>query len=1329
MNCWLKIFLSAFLLILTTAAVSQTIPQPERPLAQIETVVNLGVPAGNGATPQFLALDAQSRKLYIFSAGIPALRQGNGLSVYNLQTGQIEKHAKINRGHNQPLNLQFEPASGLLYALWQEAFTDTPPTLSVINAETLQVMEDIPGIQAIAAGGGQLYAATSQSLAALNPPQVADLERQRVDLPPAAPGPMAVSSAANRLYLARNANGNWSIEIFKADTLGAVASYPAEGQVLNILPLPAQDQVLAVVALDSFRFLYRLTTDGELADLPFEMGPRYGAAGVALSQNGEQLYFSNGQYPPTQNDPPGTPGPALIGLASSANLSPLANIPLPVNFEALAVDDQSNQLFGLYPYDDLLFVIDLSSESTRIINTAIELRDLLFDPGSNQLFIADSANRIRRLNAGTLEPLAETQLQNNLADFGFKATAAPGELSLDPNRNRLYVSGQPATILQADTLAEIATLEPGGQLAPDPTGNALYVSNCGLTVINADTLAQGAPVPGSAPRPDGLVPNPCVVYSKLDAQNRRLYSLTPNGVPGSNGGNYLYVYDTQLEPSLIFTDTELSALLIEPNPATGSAFVGHVRHGNKRLRLLSATPPGPAEYTRQLLGVWGHARYNPAANRLYLSDGETNRLLILQADTLAVIGEIALPPNYNYRLVDLDPATGRLFLIGLDGQLLVISSGDAQPQVDSPAQVAYPPTGAILGLAATDGNTILARIEAQHNGNVDPRLYRTANQGQSWSDLSQSLPNLPAQAIAGQGQTLFAGLTRLGQTGGLYRSTDGGQRWTPAMAGLQDLWVESLFISPNFGRDRLILVKTVHGGLHASTDSGQSWLPLAARNPTAFFPNPVQTAAVAFDGQGAILAGQSFEGAGGIFKATLQPDGALSPWEQVFDQPVSAITFTQNGQTVLAYGSDGLWRSPDGGEAWLAGGAGLTGLDNLQPDQFLVAPDNSAVYLFFKNGFGEPPAKLFRSTDAGQSWQPWLDPVSGGNNFTAIAQLPGGDFIFGSAGTQLTRLSPGSLRWDESGWPAEPFEISSLAASPNFAGDQTLFVLSSQQGLFRSTNGGQNWQAIDFPVRAAHFAPKDFSLAISPNYPQDQTLFIATGRSLHRSTDGGANWSQLTANEPASFPAQKIALSPSFGRDSTLLVSTPAAVYRSTDGGDTWHSVLTPPERASRSDLLAIAPNGQTVFARFGYGQTLFTSSDGGQNWQPQPGSEGELISFIDAAATPDNGLLAAPEYDTRLVQTPPWQPFGQPLPAELTGVQAVVYGSDNAVFVGGPGGIYRSRDGGQSWQPVSSGLPAGANVTNLYSTNTHLFAALANGDIFVSTNAGDSWQKISVVQ
>lgn len=1356
---WLKrivplVMLTAFIfggtpphLTASTTTFAYQIDQPTVP--QIEAIYNFGVPTGNGTTPRHLAIDSQAGLVYILSEGISRLAEGNGLSLFDIETGQIVEHVKINEGANEPLDLQLDSTTGHIYTLWREQFTDTPATINVINSQSLKATQNIGGVTSMAVADGLLYTATDEVLTRFDSTRSPLIETEKIELSPATTGPLAVDPTNNRLYLARSTGGVWSLEIFTADTLEAVASYPAEGPILEIFPTPTTGELLLIANINEFMVLYRLTIEGELADFPFEIGPRYGATGIAMSPDERAIYFSQGQPVPAGVSPSDNNGPTASGLTVDT-LLPLNDIPLLTTFEGIAIDADTNQAFALYPFDNLLYQIDLEQESYELIHTAINLRDILFDDESNRIYLSDTANRVRLLDSDTLEVLAETTLTGNLADYGFQRGRGSGELSIDPERERLYVSGYPATVLDSNELVELATLDLGGQIIPNPTNDEIYVSNCGVTIFEADTLSGDSIIPDSGPSQDipGAVPDPCAIASQLDVENQQLYSIVSNRLPGSNSGTYLYGYDLSPEPKLVFTDTEITVRESEPDEVNQRAFVTYNRESHRRLRTLDMTAsPAPA-YTNQILGVDGDVRYNPVTDLLYLNDFDQPRLLTLEADTLNIVGETRLLPNYNYRLVEIDPATGRLFLIGLNGQLLVATSnGTPDPDIAA-AITAAPedprlPDGAVLAVEFS-GDVIAARINSRVGEfTSETRLYLSRDDGQTWTDLSEQLPQLPVNAVAispnfESDQTIFAGLLAPGQTGGLYRSTDGGQSWQAAMNGLRDVWVEDLFISPNFSQDELIFARTTYAGLHQSSDGGQSWTPLAELEPTAPFPTVSSANTVAFSDNGVILTSQSLEDViEGLFLTTMQDDGNLSEWLQVLDVSAELLALSPDGDVALAF-ANGLWHSADGGLTWEAVGAGLTGIDNLTPTNILFSPnftDDQTAYFFFRDTSSGQTSLLFRSTDAGQTWQPWQKPFIG-RNFAGVTFAPDGDFIFGEENGSLARLATSALVWTTPQLAPENFSIDDLAASPEYETDQTLFVVNGRQGLYKTTDGGQNWNLTDFPVRSAGYSLTKYRLAVSPNFAEDETLYVATGRSLHRSTDGGDTWQQTPldigpSSESLTFPAQQIVFSPNFVEDQTLLAAIPQIIYRSTDGGQRWREVLIQPNGGSTADLLAIAPDGDTIYTRSGYSQSLLVSPDSGQNWQAQT-SPDEYFTVVSSTVGQDGTLSVALEFDTRLLQTDPqiqgWQTIASP--PELTSLTAITTIANNVLLAGGQGGLFRSEDNGQSWQPVAAdGLSQGSEITSLDVTASNLFATTLDGKIFVSADEGQTWQDISVVK
>ncbi|MDI6632174.1 MAG: stalk domain-containing protein [Bacillota bacterium] len=232
---------------------------------------------------------------------------------------------------------------------------------------------------------------------------------------------------------------------------------------------------------------------------------------------------------------------------------------------------------------------------------------------------------------------------------------------------------------------------------------------------------------------------------------------------------------------------------------------------------------------------------------------------------------------------------------------------------------------------------------------------------------------------------------------------------------------------------------------------------------------------------------------------------------------------------------------------------------------------------------------------------------------------------------------------------ATDWYVRQVAASPNFAEDQTLFAATgsnnlndlSMEGVFVSRDGGKNWRHVlerqrvtvigvspdfarDGTVIAANTGGKVFisqdqgetwqgttdipsntawALAISPTFSADKTVFLGGANGLLVSTDGGYHWQSLSTELRNVYC---IAVSPGFAQDRTLFVGatqeTPSVsnpnlrgLYRSRDGGKTWEQVglkgLTVKEIALSPDFVA----DQTAYAVCG---NLYKSTDGGSSWE-----------------------------------------------------------------------------------------------------------------------------------
>src|SRR5579862_7114707 len=102
--------------------------------------------------------------------------------------------------------------------------------------------------------------------------------------------------------------------------------------------------------------------------------------------------------------------------------------------------------------------------------------------------------------------------------------------------------------------------------------------------------------------------------------------------------------------------------------------------------------------------------------------------------------------------------------------------------------------------------------------------------------------------------------------------------------------------------------------------------------------------------------------------------------------------------------------------------------------------------------------------------------------------------------------------------PHDP--IVTVAVSPNFAQDQTVFastdLLSIKFGVYalmKSTDAGATWSALGGLPRNTRMQ----TIAFSPAYAADQTIFVASLQGLFRTTNQGTSWTMQLKNPLASL--------------------------------------------------------------------------------------------------------------------------------------------------------------------------------------------------------------------
>jgi len=194
----------------------------------------------------------------------------------------------------------------------------------------------------------------------------------------------------------------------------------------------------------------------------------------------------------------------------------------------------------------------------------------------------------------------------------------------------------------------------------------------------------------------------------------------------------------------------------------------------------------------------------------------------------------------------------------------------------------------------------------------------------------------------------------------------------------------------------------------------------------------------------------------------------------------------------------------------------------------------------------------------------------------------------------------------------------------------------------------------------------------------------------------------------------------------TVFAATDAGAYRSLDGGRSWSLLLAPV--ASLTPAVAVCPANPTIVYLTTWGGGVYRSSDSGNNWQPRNGGLSDAWLY-DLAVDPGNcNTVYAVTNSGGVFKTTDgggyWQAINNGLGNPNTRALALMPGNPNRLWVGTTSGVYRSTNGGASWQG-GAGLPADRVWALAVAPNNAnlVYAGLENNGVYRSVDGGATWQ------
>src|SRR5579884_3935928 len=244
-------------------------------------------------------------------------------------------------------------------------------------------------------------------------------------------------------------------------------------------------------------------------------------------------------------------------------------------------------------------------------------------------------------------------------------------------------------------------------------------------------------------------------------------------------------------------------------------------------------------------------------------------------------------------------------------------------------------------------------------------------------------------------------------------------------------------------------------------------------------------------------------------------------------------------------------------------------------------------------------------------------------------------------------------------------------------------------------------------------------------HPRDRQTFYfgAVAGGVWKTDDGGTYWENVSDGFFETSAIGALAVSESDPNviyagtgESTIRgnVSHGDGVYKSTDGGKTWRNVgLKDTRHISKIRVHPENPDHVYVAALgHAYGPNeergVFRSTDGGETWE-------KILYKSDRAGAAD---LSMDPNNPRLLYASIWQ------------VQRYPWALDS----GGPEcGLYRSRDGGDTWEDITrnTGLPKGTlgkigvAVSPAQAGRVWALIEAKDGALYRSDDGGDTWDKL----
>ncbi len=535
-----------------------------------------------------------------------------------------------------------------------------------------------------------------------------------------------------------------------------------------------------------------------------------------------------------------------------------------------------------------------------------------------------------------------------------------------------------------------------------------------------------------------------------------------------------------------------------------------------------------------------------------------------------------------------------------------------------------------IAIDPRDPNRILVAVAGHPYGpNIERGIFRSTDGGKTFERvlfkdenvggadvlIDPRNPDIAYAALWEARQGPWENAAWTGTAGGIFKSTDNGKTWRQLSGGLPDgITQANLAIAPSTPNRLIASVASPNAvNLYRSDDSGQSWA-IVTKDP--------------------------------------RPAGRIGGGD------LSVARINPKNPDVVIVASTVSWKSTDGGKSWSAF-RGAPGGDDYQnvwinpnnPDIVILGSDQGAIITAnggktWSSWYNQPTAQLYhvnadnafpyrlcsgqqesgsacvasRGNDGEITFREW-HPVTAEEYGYVTPDPLDPDIVFGGKLTRYDRRTGQAQNIMPK--PFRSADLRVVRTQPVIFSPVDPHVLYfSSNTLWKTKDGGRNWDQISPDLTRKTFAvpesvgkykseptatptQRGVIYAVAPSPLDINLIWSGTDDGLiHRTTDGGAHWSDVTPRQLA--PWQKVSIldaghfdkNTAYAAINTLrLDDLRPHIYRTRDGGSTWTEINNGIPDNENTNVVREDPERKgLLFA--GTERAVYVSFDDGDHWQ-----------------------------------------------------------------------------------------------------------------------------------